>query len=663
MAREMVNAAQPSGLTCINDEQVDGPQSARLEQPLSLLQPGMPGAVRRADARLHGVPAMMARLLFYFLVIGALSSGDAAAQSATPQAVLERAIAVARTIENPGQRSSALSCIAKNQDELRDRLGAAATWREALTAAGGMDSDVVPPDDLSWIVENLAKTGDTAGALAAAKSIQDPRQRTWSLTEIAATQFAAGDRSGANATLQDALIDIRRLDDSWARDSAISDIAATQAEHLGDFDGALATVKGIADAGRAAQALAGIAAAQTRAGQSSAAAATLRVALSSAGAVADVGERVDVLASVVGTLTDADMIDSLGSVADSMLGSGYRGPKLGSASDALAAAGKIDAALAIAKAIEDPDGRNDAMAAIPAALAKQGHVDEAFAMAEEITGSRNRVDAMAALGRVLLDRANAGAAATAFQSARTAADQITDAPRRDQALAQIAVFQARADTYDIDAFFFVLRSALNAIGERSHTERGDIDEESLPTLADVEAAVASAHAISGAQTRLAVLAVIATPLLQTGDREALRIPVREALATVAASPDETATQYIALVQAASRDSAAAVATARLIEAPRQRAEALAIVAWVQASLGELTTAETTLHEALSVPQEVEHQSELLVFLAPVQARSSGIEHALATTDQITNPFERAMALVAIAAGKLPGSFTCNWPLK
>jgi hypothetical protein len=604
---------------------------------------------------------MMARLLFCFLVIGALSSGDAAAQIATPQAVLEKAIAAARTIEDPGRRVSALSCIAQNQDELGDRLAAAATWREALTAAGGMDSDLVPPDDLSWIVENLAKTGDTAGALAAAKSIQDPSERASSLTDIAAAQAAAGDRAAARATLQDALIDIRRMDSGGLREIAISKIAATQAKHLGDFDGALATVKGIEERGRAAEALAGIAAAQARAGQSSAAAATLRAALKSAEAISDLGERAEVVASVVVASADAGMADSLGAVADSILGSGYRGPKLGSLSDALAAAGEVDAALAVAKAIDEPDGRNDAMAAIPAALAKQGRVDEAFALADEITGSRDRVDALASLGRVLLDRAIPASAATAFQSARAIADQIAGSHERDEALAQIAVAQARADSHHIDDFFSILFSALNAPGKRNHTDRDDLGEEQPPTSADVEAAVATAHAINHAEERLGILALIATPLLRTGDSEALRIPIREALATaVAASPDaDFAIGYIALVQVAARDSAGAVITARRIQEPRDRAQFLAIVAWAQASLGALIAAEATLHEALSVPQEVEHQGELLDFVALVQAQSSNIDQALATSDQITNPSRRAMVLVAIATGRLPYILNCN----
>jgi hypothetical protein len=344
----------------------------------------------------------MKRILLALLIVTGLSNAEAVAESTTPQAIFEKAVAAARTIADLDARIQILSQIAESQDEFGDRSGATATWHEALTTASAMDDSQARSNYLRSISGDLAKIGDIAGALAAAKLIQDPYHRALSLAEVAAVQATAGRRSEARATLQEALIDATRPDPGYWRDDPLSEIAATQARHLGDFDGALATVKAMEDAGNVSRALAGIAAAQANAGADSAARATLREALDSADAIGDARKRTEVLAPVVVTLADAGMGDDAVVVANEILNSGYQGYQLYVVPPALANAGKIDAAIAVAKAIEDAHYRGAALASISGALAAQNRVDEALTMAKEIQDSLYRVEALASVGKVQL---------------------------------------------------------------------------------------------------------------------------------------------------------------------------------------------------------------------------------------------------------------------
>jgi len=299
----------------------------------------------------------------------------------------------------------------------------------------------------------------------------------------------------------------------------------------------------------------------------------------------------------------------------------------------------------------------DALSSVPAAMVLHNRAPEALALARTLPVGSYRITALLSIARAQRDRGNmADAAATASEV--NAQIELTPSDMRDYYYGLRAEFQARAESYGFTDYRDALVSALDSLADEKAAMRSESDKAlPRPTIVEVADAVALAHAIS--YRRLDTLAEIATPLLLSGDRRALEIPIREALATVnetrASDSDYDWNEeltFIAVTQVAARDYAGAKATARLLTQPSSRLGTLAIVAWGEACTDEMDVAKKTLADALADARQADRQKDVLGVIAVVQARLGDREQALTTAEGIPAAGRRVDALIGIATGRL-----------
>jgi tetratricopeptide (TPR) repeat protein len=642
----------------------------------------------------------MKTILLAALIIAGLSHIAAAEDAATPKAIVEKALATARTIENVDERIYALEYIAKHQGKIGDRLGAATTWREVVKTAGVIKSsekrirmmqdalqlersaddslaqetlrlavelEIANHDpslrsiDREWIAIGQARIGDVAGALATAKVIQEPERRADTLTEIAIVEAEAGNRLEAKAILLKALSDANRIARGFERDLFLSSIAVAQAENFGDFDGAFATVRTMGDVRLTLESLAGIAVAQSKAGKTSDAQATLGMILHAARDISSTDDRAAELELVVDIVCFAKMADAAITVSNAIINSGYRGGVLELVVQNLIGVGAINAALAASKAIDDVDVRSSELVSVAAALAERHRFDEAAALIKEIEGESGP-EALASIAAVQFGIGDVAGARANLQKARSLALRFKDTSERDRTLIEVCAAQAGKDQNLLN-FLGTLMATLEYANEDFQAKARNLVHGTPPDVTYVEVAIGIAHAISDPYARLECLAEVATPLLRVGDHEKLGSVVREALATSEASPSDKDANlnsvgfFIASVQVAAQDIAGALATARRIEEQEARSATLAMIAWAQESLGD-SGAKTTLREALSHLQELNarDRDRLLRVAAIVQSRIPDIKLALETADRIADLGERVETLVDLATQQPPFRF-------
>jgi RNA polymerase sigma factor (sigma-70 family) len=161
-------------------------------------------------------------------------------------------------LRDAGQKNHLLFLIAGEQ-------AAAGAIAEALKTAEAMTDDQ-KDGALEAVACAYAGKGDVKAALQLAEQLKhQPLARAGALEEIARAQAKAGDKTGAAASLQEALrLDEATLAGEDARSSARARIAITRAQ-TGDFAGALETAAGLQVEEDKSQALQGIAVQQVKA--------------------------------------------------------------------------------------------------------------------------------------------------------------------------------------------------------------------------------------------------------------------------------------------------------------------------------------------------------------------------------------------------------------
>jgi hypothetical protein len=599
----------------------------------------------------------MQRALWVLLIAVWLCPTAAGAAPLSPVVIFDRAVATAGTIADPGQHVDALTRIAESRAAFGDQPGAIATWNEAARIAAEIGDPETRGASMQKIIEQRAAAGDVSGALATLEGIERSSERAQALVAIAAAQVAAGNRSDAKTNLREALNEARRLDAGAERDGALHDVAIAQAEQLGDIDGALETTEAVNDAESVAEIRARIAVAQKKSGADVAAAASLQAALSAADKVADVKSRGRLLSSLVKLLADGGLVPDAAMVSKRMLDADYDGLDLEAASTALASAGDLDAALALAK-------RGGALSSAAAnAMVFHNRAAEALGLARTLPDDEERITALLSIARAQRDAGNMADGAATTSEVNAQIEQTTDRNERDSYYGLRAVYQARAESYDLVWFggdyAVALWSAIDGLADEKTAIRSENDNAMpSPTIVEVEDAVALAHLVTDRHKRLGALALVATPLLLSGDRRTLETPIREALATVSeipASTDDPSSEielvYIALTQVAARDFAGAKAMARQLPEPQDQLLILAVVAWGEACMNAGDVAKKTLADALADARETDNQQAAMALVALVQARLGDPEQALATAEGIPEPDRRVATLIAIATGR------------
>jgi S1-C subfamily serine protease/ribulose-5-phosphate 4-epimerase/fuculose-1-phosphate aldolase len=307
------------------------------------------------------------------------------------------------------------------------------------------------------IVRAQAQAGDIAGALAAARSIEDAYWRALALADIAEAQAQAGDRQGAAQTFAQAVATARSIEHAYShapsylrasassfRASALREIVRVQAL-AGDIAGALATARSLEDAWVRAPAFAAIAQAQAQAGDITGALATAR-------SIEDASERAPALADIAKAQAQAgdrqgaaQTVAQALATARSIEGTSKRAGALANIAQAQAQAGDRQGAaqtfaqaLATAQSMENASGRAWALPDIAEAQAQAGDRQgaaqtfvQAVAAARSMEGAYWRAQALRHIAKKQVQAGDiAGALATI--------DEISDQARRAEALAEVA---------------------------------------------------------------------------------------------------------------------------------------------------------------------------------------------------------------------------------
>lgn len=606
----------------------------------------------------------MKRIVVWTIAAFGLASASLADEPIAPQVILGRALAVARAIDDPENRTRSLQYVAEGWEGSGDRAPAKTTLREAFTAAMEIADNTAVSRNLrlDHIARAQIEIGDIEGAQASARQIEDILDRVRALLAIARAQAAAGDRSVADATIREALAGASS-DAGRARPQALEEIAVVQAD-FGDIDGGLATAKMIEDAETRSEALSGI-----------------------SGAQADAGDFAGSLATAKSTGNPFLLVEALNRIAAARADAGDRAAAAPAHEEALATAqasqdhserqrllrrvamgqietGDLDGALATIGLIEQGPDRDDVLGEIAAARAEAGDASGALEAATAIVDPEDRAKALGLIGAAQVRSGDRSAAETTLQAALEAVEQVVDVDDRAIAMAMVAVARtgSRGDICFIfcpdyaDDFFAALGSALKTLGGASAT---------APTVgsslnaADLDAGLAMVRIVDDPLERLVALAMIGHPLIVAGDGDALRLVVREAEAILPAfersvSGDELRIRIVRLgvvaVQVVANDIDRAAALAAATEDAELRAALLAFLGWTQVRIGERAAADSSLSaalDALETAGDLENPGALK-WIAAAQIEMGDQAAAFQTIDRIADDVERVRSLVDIA---------------
>lgn len=284
------------------------------------------------------------------LATGVQAHADEDACIAAPTASCLTDLALASVGRNDSDRFSfALLSIAGAQAK-------AGQIDAALATARGIAESNMRNAAMREIAVTQAKARSFNAALTTAQGIDHAFLRAVAFADVAMVQEEAGQLGAYKSTIELALAATRSIEDG-SRSSVLLMIATAQAK-AGDFEAALATARGIDNAGGGrAVALAAIAEAQIKAGETGAGMSTFDAALAAARSQTD-----------------------------------YRGFTIQQVATAQAKAGKFDAALANARTIDEDNSRANAFSAIAAAQAEAGEFAAALSTIEAALAVARRVD-------------------------------------------------------------------------------------------------------------------------------------------------------------------------------------------------------------------------------------------------------------------------------
>jgi hypothetical protein len=484
------------------------------------------------------------------------------AQQAPPgaAALFTEALALVRTVQDRDDRDEAFGRIA----EARARTGDYAAARALLRSIGSAE---VRDDAAETVALIAARSGAFDAALELASSLAEGDRRAQTQGRIARERAQAGDvAAGLEIAGRIAANDTRVMTLGF-----IAEIAARAGQREPAEQAALRTREAMArltDPGMRDTMLAIVSAARARGGDHAEAleqALTITDAPARIGAVTELagvalaaGDAPAALRATEALLTlsrqtpaEADRVRILADAAELQV----------NAAASTAAGVTLSEAARIADTIADQSEKRDAIARLAAARARFDP-DAAIAAARTHPDREARGQVLAAVATAL---ALSGRATLALELTR----EIGDSSFRDDARRRAVLALAAAN----------LRQALAALDRMPAVQRQAILATMLEERAaagDAAGALAAAERIADAATR-AELVVDAIRVLAREHRDAAGA-LRLAERIVAREPREEALVEIAEAQARAGDIRAALATARGLRSPGNRAAALALIA-------------------------------------------------------------------------------------
>ena len=248
-------------------------------------------------------------------------------------------------------------------------------------------------------------------------------------------------------------------------------------------------------------------------------------------------------------------------------------------------------ALAMSDAIDDRSGRSWALRQVADGQADAGVSELALETAQAITGGGDRARALAAIADSLKQEGAGTQAQEIFSQAITIARGLRNPFSRSLNLGEIAVLQADA-------------------GDRAGAQE------------TVEQALESANALEDVRERALAFVAIGTAQAKAGNASEGRRWIRHV--------DEISEK---------------------ISSRFDRADVLCALAWAWADIGERDRARESIADALKAAHSLffqELRDEVLRLIVGAQGKTGDIEQAFSTTEDIDDPFRRALALAAIA---------------
>ncbi len=236
------------------------------------------------------------------------------------QAQLKRALALAREIDDPEEKSDALRYIATAYTELGDDLAAAEALKDSLKAAVEINNSLyLKSDALRYIAtaytqleDDLAAAEALKDSLKAAVEIDDPEDKSYALEAIATAYTQLEDDLAAEEGLKDTLKAAVEIDNSYYKSYALEAIATAYTQLEDD----LAAEEGLKDTLKAAveidnsyyksNTLSSIATAYTELEDDLAAAEALKDSLKAAVEIDDPEDKSNALSSIATAYTELE---------------------------------------------------------------------------------------------------------------------------------------------------------------------------------------------------------------------------------------------------------------------------------------------------------------------------------------------------------------------
>jgi tetratricopeptide (TPR) repeat protein len=268
-------------------------------------------------------------------------------------------------------------------------------------------------EDIEAWLRTLVISGESHGALKAARTIVDADLRSRAMVNIVEALAKAGKTDEALRAANEAFEAARKIVDVYFRSQAMVNIVVALAK-AGKTDEAFEAARKIGNASLRSRAMAGVGGALARAGKTDEALRAANEAIEAARKIESAYSR------------SMHMVDIV---------------------EALAKAGKTDEAFEAARTIADADYSSQAMVNIVEALAKAGKTDEAFEAARKIMDADYRSWAMASVAEAMIKNREAAKAESALNEAQRAAQQATKASERSTRIAAVAIGLAKLHHY------------------------------------------------------------------------------------------------------------------------------------------------------------------------------------------------------------------------
>jgi hypothetical protein len=506
------------------------------------------------------------------------------------------------------------------------------------------------------------------GLLALARSlmglIPEVDKRANVLGEIAVAQANAGETEAAHLSLDQALQAAQSLIAPDKQVAALAGIAAAQAR-AGQVEEGLRTARAIGGPDSQARALVPIAELQAKAGNVEAALQTAR-AINDPKSQARALARIAIIQAQVGKTEAA--LQTTGAINDP----GWRDEALTAVAAAQARAGQVEVALQTARSL-DRYYQARALKAIAMVQAEAGLAEAALQTASAIDLLSQWPGALGAIAAALARAGQAETAKVTLEQALQNTDAINDSYFRVEALVAIAAAHAQAGLAQAtlptagaigENDFYRLWEALQPIAVEQ-VRAGEAEAARL-TFAQILQAGNSCDDFS---FRARALQAIAVRQARTGQAEAAHLSFEGAVQAAGAINDSRSrTRLLAEIAEEQAQAGLEEAARRTFERahqeadaihPHDRPEALGNIAAAQVRAGHGETARLTFEQAIEearVCYDSERRaSTVLGIMAAAQAQAGQAEAARRTFEQavqtahaIENSFTRGEALASIA---------------